>query len=177
MPKKSRHRKGFILGKRITTTRKIRGGKQEDLTKLKAAYKSEVSLSWFKNRKESKVDISLYIAKSRAHIENLIVKSTLDLASKMSTDINTTGTPSAKALGQPQKTALDVAITNYNSAISKARTIGLTNPPPIEAAIEGLGPDVKAIVTKVATAGDTAHDKLSRTDPLPLEGELFNTAM
>jgi hypothetical protein len=201
MPKKSRHRKGFILGKRLNSTRKFHGGTLPNLSQMKDVYKGESSLSWFKNSKESKLDISLYIAKSRAHIENIIVKSTVDLATKVYADINTAGSPSANALGigadKPvslkeefvlppgdlreginAKVKLHDAIRNYNIAIEAGRKIGLNNPRPTTDTIGALmtGNEVNDISAKVVRAGDDAHDKVHAPDLLPIEGELFYTA-
>ena len=90
MPKKSRHRKGFILRKK--GTRKIRGGvvSNEDFTNntTKAFESALVESNTVKNQ-SCKVAILSKISKSNAYINRLVYLSTKDLVLSMIREIRT----------------------------------------------------------------------------------------
>jgi hypothetical protein len=182
MPKISR-RKGRVsrLGKRVVrNTRKLHGGSPAEVKNMHDEYKKELDNGWYKNIHESKLEVSINLAKARCHVENLVVKSTLEMAIAMYNELNDANSKVSNALAAPLPAAAGPASAATPSsasaaaapasglpaasAASPATTINLTSEqlsirPKLTVAIGGIPPIKKGIELINTMSGEVSQYK------------------
>ena len=118
--------------KKIGNTRKLRGGaaqgvkyraddKTDWLHKMTEEYTNEVKFIILGKPEQSLIHFSSCIAKARAHVEKAFVDCTVDLAKKMSNELNRKGSVAGKVITREIKIKLFEDIKNYKSSIKNVK--------------------------------------------------------